>query len=106
MRGMDYFTALEKAHVELPIRISVDRGAPNLFSPNRLCFCNLTIDDEEEITPQTFVRLDGFCVHVVGDLMTETIRRLTKALIKVRPKLLVVVAGDTFTSWAPDRGWA
>jgi hypothetical protein len=106
MTGMDFFSALENYGVELPVRIFTDGKHPNFYRPNRLGFCDLTLEDGDEITPKQFERLGCFDVTIMADAMDERIRELTKALIAVRPKHLAVMAGNTFCSWAPDRGWA
>jgi len=105
MKGLDYFNALENSGVELPVRIFLDGTHPNIYRPHKVGFCDLTLEDGDEITPKQFERLGHFDVTIVADETATEVRDLTKALISVRPKHLCVMAGDTFASWAPDRGW-
>ena len=106
MTGLDYLAALEKASLDLPIRIFTKGRNPNFYRPHAVSFCNLTIEDGDEISPDAFVRLGGCDVSIVDDEMSEEIRTIAKALIPNRPRHLVVCAGNTLASWAPHRGWA
>ena len=105
MTGLDFLTAIEKASLDLPIRIFTTGRNPNLYRPHAVSFCNLTLDDGDEIAPETFARLGGCDVSIVADEMSDEIRAIAKALIPVRPKHLAVCAGNTLASWAPARGW-
>lgn len=105
MKGLDYFNALENAGVELPVRIFFDGTHPNIYRPHKVGFCDLTLEDGDEISAKRFERMGCFDVTIIADETAEQVRELTKALIAVRPKHLCVMAGQTFASWAPDRGW-
>ncbi len=105
MKGLDYFNALENSGVELPVRIFLDGTHPNIYRPHAIGFCDLTLEEGEEITPRLFERLGCYDVSIVSDEMTGIVRDVTKALLAVRPKHLCVAVGDTFASWAPHRGW-
>ena len=105
MKGIDYFNALENSGVELPVRIFIDGTHPNFYRPHKIGFCDLTLEDGDEITSRLFERLVCFDVSIVANEMTDQVRDLTKALIAARPKHLCVIAGETFASWAPNRGW-
>jgi hypothetical protein len=105
MKGMDYFAALRKNVIVLPVRVFIDGSAPNLYRPNALSFCNLTLEEDDEITPEAFKHLEGYDVSLIADGITERVREVAKAVIPVNPCHLVVAAGDTLASWAPHRGW-
>lgn len=105
MTGLDFFSAIYRGGVDLPIRIFVDGIHANFYRPGDLSFCNLTLEDGDEIAPGRFDLLNGFDVSIVADQMTDQIRELAKAIIPARPRHLVVCAGDTFASWAAGRGW-
>lgn len=105
MKGMDYFNALEANGVELPVRIYLDGMHPNLYRPHAIGFCDLTLEEGEEITPKLFERLGCFDVTIIADKVSEQVRELAKAVISSRPKHLCILAGETFRSWLPDRGW-
>jgi hypothetical protein len=105
MKGFDYFNALESSGVELPIRIFVEGVHPNLYRPHKVGFCDVTVEDGDEITPRTFERFGCFDVSIVAGEMTEQVRELTKSLLSARPKHLCIAVGETFASWSPDRGW-
>lgn len=106
MTGFDFFQALQRHHVDLPVRIYIDTPVMNLYRPGALSFCDISIDADEELTPESLAFLCGRSVYVIGEEPTDTIRKLTKTLMVVDPSLLVVAAGNTFTSWTHDRGWA
>ena len=78
----------------------------NMYRPGAVSFCDLSVSDDEELTPESLAFLCGKSVYVLGDEPTDTIRKITKTLMVVEPSLLVVAAGDTFTSWTQKRGWA
>ena len=105
MTGMDFFSAIYRHGIDLPVRIFTEGSNPNFYRPNALTFCNLTLEDGDEIEQGRFDLLNGFDVSIVADQMTDQIRDLAKAIIPSKPKHLVVCAGDTFASWAPHRGW-
>ncbi len=105
MTGMDFFSAIYRQGIDLPIRIFMEGRHPNFYRQNALTFCDLTIEEGDEISPDRFDLLNGFDVSIVHDQMTDQIRDLAKAIIPAKPKHLVVCAGDTFASWAPHRGW-
>ena len=88
------------------MRIYIDTPVMNLYRPGALSFCDISIDADEELTPESLAFLCGRSVYVIGEEPTDTIRKLTKTLMVVDPSLLVVAAGNTFTSWTHDRGWA
>lgn len=105
MKGFDFFMACYRKGVNLPVRIYADSKAPmNFYRPNAVCFINIEADDEE-LQHELLALMNGMDVSIVGDAMSDEIRTLTKALLPVRPGHLVVMAGDTFASWAPHRGW-
>ena len=105
MTGLDFFSAIYRGGIDLPVRIFLDGNHPNLFRKYGLTFCNLALEDGDEISPGKFDLLEGFDVSIVADEMSEQVRDLAKALISSRPRHLVVCAGDTFISWAKHRGW-
>lgn len=104
MKGFDFFVACYRNGVDLPVRIFVDGKAPiNFHRPYGLCFINLEIDDEPN--NEHLVLLDGMDVSILADGATDHLRDLTKLIAGFKPRHLVVLAGDTFASWAPHRGW-
>jgi hypothetical protein len=105
MTGLDFFSAIYRKGVNLPIRIFTDGKHPNLYREHALSFCNLTLDHDDELTPDNFTLLENMDVSIVAPEMSDKVREITKALIPVRPKHIAVVAGNTFASWAPGRGW-
>lgn len=106
MTGLDFLGALQAKQIDLPIRVFVSSDPMrNLYRPYALSFANLTIDEDEEITPESIPFLCGKVVYLVGDEVTEKVRSLAKTLVAVEPELLVVAAGETFTSWKHGRGW-
>lgn len=105
MTGADFFSAIYRGGVDLPIRIYFGGINPNIYRPHALCFCNLTLDDDEEIHPEKFALLEGFDVSIVTNILDDKTRELTRALMAVRPKHLMICAGDRLLSWAPRRGW-
>jgi hypothetical protein len=105
MTGLEFFSAIYRQGVDLPIRIFLDGKHSNFFRPNALTFCNLALEDGDEIQPGKFDLLQGFDVSIVADKAGDKVRELAKAIIASRPRHLVVCAGDTFASWAPHRGW-
>ena len=105
MTGMDFFSAIYRQGIDLPIRIFLEGKHHNFYRPNALTFCDLTIEEGDEVSPDRFDLLNWFDVSIVHDQMTDQIRDLAKAIIQAKPKHLVVCAGDTFVSWAPHRGW-
>lgn len=105
MIGSDFFTALYKRSVDLPVRVFFGGTHPNIYRPNAISFCDLTIEDDEEIKPENFVLLEGFDVSIIAERLDDKARELTKAISACRPKHLVVCSGDKLLSWAPGRGW-
>ena len=105
MTGMDFFSAIYRQGIDFSIRIFMEGKHPNFYRPNALTFCDLTIEEDDEVSPGRFDLLNGFDVSIVHYQMTDQIRDLAKAIIPANPKHLVVCAGDTFASWAPHRGW-
>ena len=104
MTGVDFFTAIYRGGVDLPVRIFVGGNHPNVYRPDALSFCNLTLDDDEDFDAETFALLENFAVIVCCD-EKEKARSLAKAIIPSKPRCLSVVSGDTFASWAAHRGW-
>lgn len=105
MTGLDFFSAIYRQGVDLPVRLFLDGDHTNFYRPHGLTFCNLTLEEGDEIQPGKFDLLEGFDVSIVADKAGDKVRDLAKALIASRPRHLVVCAGDTFASWAPHRGW-
>lgn len=105
MTGQDFFSAIYKGGVDLPVRVFFGGTHPNIYRPHALCFCNLTLDEDEEIIPEKFALLEGFDVSIVTDRLDDKTRELTKAIAACRPKHLMVCATDKLLSWAPGRGW-
>ena len=105
MTGLDFFSAIYRQGIDLPVRIFLGGNHPNFYRPHALNFCNLTLEDGDEIAPNRFDLLNGFDVSIVADGLTDEIRELAKAIIPSKPRHLVVCAGDTLASWAPGRGW-
>ncbi len=104
MTGFDFFMACYRKGVDLPVRIFADSKAPmNFYRPNAVCFINLEADDESK--PEHLALLNGMDVSIIANEAGERIRELAKTLMQFRPRHLVVMAGDTFASWAPHRGW-
>ena len=93
MTGLDFFSAIYRQGIDLPVRIFLDGKHPNFYRPNSLTL------------PERFDLLNGFDVSIVADRMSDEIRELAKAIMPARPRHLVVCAGDTLASWAPARGW-
>ncbi len=106
MTGIDFFSAIYRQGVDLPVRIFLDSSPPNLYRKHGLTFCNLALEEGDEVAAGKFDLLEGFDVSIVADTACDKVRALTKALIASRPRHLVVCAGQTFASWAPHRGWA
>ena len=105
MTGLDFFSAIYRQGIDLPVRIFLDGKHPNFYRPHALTFCDLTLEEGDEISPVRFDLLNGFDVSIVADRMSDEIRELAKAIMPARPRHLVVCAGDTLASWAPARGW-
>ncbi len=105
MTGLDFFSAIYRQGVDLPVRIFFDEAPANFYRPHGLTFCNLALEEGDEIAPGKFDLLEGFDVSIVADKSCDKVRDLAKALIASRPRHLVVCTGDTFASWAPHRGW-
>lgn len=104
MKGFDFFMACYRNGVDLPVRIFADSKAPmNFYRPHAVCFINLEVDDE--IKADHLSMLNGMDVSIIADQAGERIRELAKSMIQFGPRHLVVLAGDTFASWAPHRGW-
>ena len=106
MTGLDFIGALQANQIDLPIRVFVS-GEPmrNLYRPDALSFANVTIDEDEDVSPESLAFLCGKTVYIVGDEATDKIRSLTKTIKAVEPGLLVVAAGEVFTTWKHGRGW-
>lgn len=104
MTGLDFFSAIYRKGIDLPIRIFFGESLPNFYRPDAVCFCNLSIESEDEITAGKFDLLEGFDVSIVADMDDKT-RALAKAIIPSRPRHLVVCDGKDMLSWAPGRGW-
>ena len=105
MNGLDFFGALQAKGIDLPIRIFIGENVPNYYRPHALTFCNLSIDDDEEVTQKSVSFLCGKYVSIVHIEATDRVRELAKVLVSVEPQCLVVAAGNVFTSWAHGRGW-
>ncbi len=105
MTGLDFFSAIYRGGVDLPVRIYTEGIHANFYRPHALTFCNLTLEEGDEIAPERFELLNGFDVSIVADEMTDEIRALAKAIIPNKPRHLMVCAGDTLASWAAHRGW-
>ena len=104
MKGFDFFMACYRKSVDLPVRIFVDENAPmNFYRPGSLCFINLEAEEDEKL--EHLALLNGMDVSILADKVTDHIRDLTKLVAGFKPRHLVVLAGDTFASWAPHRGW-
>lgn len=90
--------------VDLPVRIFADSKAPmNFYRPNAVCFINLELGEDSK--HEHLALLNGMDVSIIAERATDHIRDLTKLIAGYRPRHLVVLAGDTFASWAPHRGW-
>ena len=105
MTGLDFLGALQAKGIDLPIRIFIGEPVTNYYRPNALTFCNLSIDDDEEITPESVPFICGKSVYLMADEVSEKVRSITKTLVAVEPSLLVVKAGEVLTSWSHGRGW-
>ena len=105
MTGADFFAAIYRGGVDLPVRIYFSGIHPNIYRPHALSFCSLTLDEDESITTEKFSPLEGFDVSIMADRFDDQARELAKVLIAVRPRHLVVCAGNDLHSWAPARGW-
>jgi hypothetical protein len=104
MKGFDFFMACYRKGVDLPVRIFAETKAPaNFYRPESVCFINLEADDE--VGGDYLALLSGFDVSIIADEATDYVRRLTKRILAEKPRHLVVLAGDTFASWALHRGW-
>jgi len=104
MTGFDFFMACYRKGIDLPVRIFADEKAPiNFYRPHSVCFINIEISEDEN--PEPLDLLDGMDVSIIAEQAGERIRELAKAIIQSRPRHLAVLAGDTFASWAPHRGW-
>lgn len=104
MTGMDFFSTIYRSGVDLPIRIFMDGIHPNYYRPHALSFCDLALEDDEEI-PADMSLLEGFDVSIVADELGDKVRELTKAVIAGRPRHLAICSGGNLLSWAPGRGW-
>lgn len=104
MTGLDFFTAIYRQGVDVPIRITFGAPVVNFYRPEYLNFCNLTIEDDEEI-PTDMSLLNGYDVSIVVDSLDDRARLLTKAAMAGRPRHLVVASGNQLMSWSPNRGW-
>jgi hypothetical protein len=104
MTGLDFFTAIYRQGLDLPIRITFGDAVDNFYRSWALSFCNLTIEEDEEI-PDDMSLLYGYDVSIVVDSLDDRARLLTKAAIAGRPRHLVVASGNQLMSWAPHRGW-
>lgn len=105
MKGLDFFMACYRKGVDLPVRIFTDDKAPaNFYRPNSICFINLEAD-EESPKHEILALMNGMDVSIVCDKLGDEVRELTKALIAVRPKHLMVCDGENLMSWAAHRGW-
>ena len=105
MKGLDFFMACYRNGVYLPVCIFIGGTHPNVYRPNALSFCNLTLDEDDEIIPEKFSLLEGFDVSIISESLDDKARELTKAIAACRPKHLMVCSGDKLLSWAPGRGW-
>ena len=104
MKGFDFFMACYRKGVDLPVRIFADSKAPmNFYRPEAICFINLEVDDEQK--SEHLALMNGMDVSIVAKTVTDSVRNLTKQIAFIKPRHLVVCAGDTFASWAPHRGW-
>ena len=104
MKGFDFFMACYRKGVDLPVRIFADcKASMNFYRPDALCFINLEADEDQK--PEHLSLMNGMDVSILADEAGEHVRELTKTLIPFKPRHLVVLAGDTFVSWAPHRGW-
>ena len=106
MTGLDFLGALQAKQIDLPIRVFVSsEPMRNLYRPDAVSFCDLTVDEDEEVTPESVPFLCGKVVYLMGEKVTDKVRSLAKTLVTVEPELLVVAAGETFTTWKHGRGW-
>lgn len=104
MKGFDFFMACYRKGVDLPVRIFADSKSPiNFYRPESICFINLEAD--EEMKREYLALLNGMDVSILAESVTDHIRDLTKLVAEFKPRHLVVLAGETFASWAPHRGW-
>lgn len=104
MTGLDFFSVIYRNGINLPVRIFFGGKHPNIYREDALSFCDLAIEQDDEIRAGKFDLLEGMDVSVIAD-MDERTRELAKALIHSRPKHLVVCDGSNMMSWAPHRGW-
>lgn len=104
MTGLDFFSAIYRQGIDLPIRIFFGESHANFYRPYAVCFCNLSIEAEDEIAAGKFDLLEGFDVSIIS-AMDEKARALAKAIIQAKPRHLVVCDGKDMLSWAPGRGW-
>lgn len=110
MKGFDFFMACYRKGVDLPVRIFADGNAPmNFYRPDSLSFINLELETDDDGEPQVqqehLALLSGFDVSILADRVDDKVRGLTKSIAAILPRHLVVLAGETFASWAPHRGW-
>jgi hypothetical protein len=104
MKGFDFFMACYRKGVDLPVRIFADSKAPmNFYRPEAVCFINLEAGDEQK--HEHIALLNRMDVSILAESVTDQVRDLTKLIAGYKPRHLVVLAGDTFASWAPHRGW-
>lgn len=104
MKGFDFFMACYRQSVKLPVRFFFDGKMPqNYYRPHSVCFINL--EAPETIESKILPLFGGQDVTLIADKITDEVREFAKMLITHNPKHLVVLAGDTFASWAPHRGW-
>lgn len=105
MKGLDFFMACYRKGVDLPVRIFADSKAPaNFYRPHAVTFINLEADEESPMH-ETLALMNGMDVSIVCDKLGDEVRELTKALIAVRPRHLMVCDGENLMSWAAHRGW-
>ena len=104
MTGLDFFSTIYRSGVDLPIRIFMDGIHANFYRPHALSFCDLALEDEEEI-PSDMSLLEGFDVSIIADELGDKVRELTKAVIAGRPRHLAVCCGEKLMSWSGHRGW-
>lgn len=105
MNGLDFFGALQAKGIDLPIRIFLDKPVSNFYRPEKLSFCDLSISEDEEISPESLYFLCGKYVHILHSEPTARFRELTKVLLSVEPSVLIVRAGNVFRSWSRGLGW-
>lgn len=105
MKGFDFFMACYREGVDLPVRIFSGLSAPvNFYRPHSVCFINLEAD--EYMKREHLLLMNGMSVSIIADTIGDSTRELTKQLISIRPRHLVVLCGNNLMSWAGHRGWA